>query len=173
MVGRLVNALLYWLSSRRGNASDDGTATIVEKRLTQAEYRDEGNRYEYVVDVEVPGQPAFRTTMRDPTAVKDYFPPRPGQRVRVMVDVKRQKAKFDRSDPGLDPRNALTSRLKKLAAFAQGRVPSVYMSWSSRRSWMGPRSSTVAGAVRSASRLTRASSGDPDLDRIDKQLAGP
>ncbi len=124
MVGRLVTALVDWLSSRRGSASDHGTATIVEKHLTQAESRDEGNRYEYVVEVEVPGKPAFRTTMSDPAAVEGYFPPRPGQSVRVMVDVKRQTAKFDRSDPGLDPRNALAAHLNELAALqAQGRIP--------------------------------------------------
>jgi hypothetical protein len=124
VLDRLVLAFLERLSGRRAGATDDGTATIVEKRLAQAEYRDEGNRYEYVVDVEVPGKPAFRTTMRDPTAVRGYFPPRPGQRVRVMVDVKRQKAKFDRGDPGLDPRNALAAHLRELGALKeQGRIP--------------------------------------------------
>jgi hypothetical protein len=120
----LVLAFLEWLSGRRGSGTDDGMATVVEKRLTQAEYRDEGNRYEYVVDVEIPGKPSFRTTMRDPAAVRGYFPPGPGQRVRVMVDVKRQKAKFDRSDPGLDPRNGLAAHLKELGALKeQGRIP--------------------------------------------------
>jgi hypothetical protein len=124
VLDRLVIGLMDRLSNRRGKSWEDGTVTIVEKHVTQAEAGDAGNRHKYVVDVEVPGKPPFRTTMRDPTAVRNYFPPRPGQTVRAMVDVKRQKAKFDKSDPGLDPKNGATVRLRELAALKdQGRIP--------------------------------------------------
>lgn len=52
-----------------------------------------------------------------------FVPPRPGEVVRVKVDVKRQKARFDRRDPGLDPNDAIPARLQELATLrAQGRI---------------------------------------------------
>ena len=56
--------------------------------------------------MEVPGKPPFRTEMRSPLTLPDKFlAPRPGQVVPVKVNVKRQKAKFDRGDPHI-ARNA-------------------------------------------------------------------
>lgn len=43
--------------------------------------------------------------------------------MRVKVDVKRQKAKFDRTDPRLDPNDAVPARLQELATLrTQGRI---------------------------------------------------
>jgi hypothetical protein len=102
---------------------ENGTARIVERRCTQAATSDARARYKYVVDVEVPGKPRFHATMSDRFMTGRFVPPRPGQVVQVKVDVERQKAKFDKSDPGLDPRNAAAARLQELAELkAQGRL---------------------------------------------------
>jgi hypothetical protein len=83
-----------------GSSWEDGTATIVEARVTSVETSESPASHEYVADVEVPGKPPFRTTMKDPSfAVVNFLSPRPGQVMQAKIDVKRQKAKFDKSDP--------------------------------------------------------------------------
>jgi hypothetical protein len=109
-----------------GGTWADGTATILEKRVARAAGNDYGTKYKYVVDVEVPGTPPFRTTMGDPFFLnpQTFFAPRPGQQVRVKVDAKRHKVRFDKSDPGLDPRHGLRALLQDLeASKEQGRIP--------------------------------------------------
>jgi hypothetical protein len=108
-----------------GRSWEKGTATIIEKHVARAEQADSGTKYKYVVDIEVPGSPRFRTTMKDPASVTSrYLAPAPGQVVSVKVDTKREKAKFDTSDPGLSTAAGTKARLEQLAALKeQGRIP--------------------------------------------------
>jgi hypothetical protein len=82
--------------------------TIVErKKLILGTDHGSGNtpRYKFVVDVEVPGKPPFRTTLKSPVMTTDqsslwgnkFIPPRPGQVVPVQADPESGKAKWDRS----------------------------------------------------------------------------
>ena len=65
---------------------------------------------------------APRSGIRPPSATSSRLGP--GRTCGSKVNVKRQKAGFDKSDPGLDPKNAVAERLKDLAALKeQGRVP--------------------------------------------------
>jgi hypothetical protein len=82
----------------------DGEATIIDRRVTKTHTGASGLSYsdhEYVADVRVPGAAVFRTVIEDPDIQMDWLPPEAGQVVRVHVDLKRQKAKFDRDDPHL------------------------------------------------------------------------
>ena len=76
-------------------------ATIVEKRklLTTSETNGfQKARFKFVLDVEVPGKPSFRTTLKSPSLMPDKFVnPALGQIVPVKADAERQKAKWDRS----------------------------------------------------------------------------
>src|SRR3954469_18681549 len=90
----------------------DGEATIVDSRITKTHTGESGFSYsdrEFVADVRVPGAPAFRTVLEEPNIQMDWAPPHPGQVVRVHVDLKRQKAKFDKDDPGLSAKRKLKS----------------------------------------------------------------
>ena len=91
-----------------GRSWEPGNATIVErKKLILGTDHGSGNppRYKFVVDVEVPGKPPFRTTMKSPMMTTDqsslwgnkFIPPHPGQVVPVKADVEGKKAKWDRS----------------------------------------------------------------------------
>jgi hypothetical protein len=82
--------------------------TIVErKKLILGTDHGSGNtpRYKFVVDVEVPDKPPFRTTMKSPVITTDqsslwgnkFIPPHPGQVVPVQADPESRKAKWDRS----------------------------------------------------------------------------
>jgi hypothetical protein len=86
---------------------ESGTATIVErKKMILGTDHGSGNppRYKFVVDVEVPGKPPFRTTMKSPLMTTDqsslwgnkFIPPHPGQVVPVKADPEGKKAKWDR-----------------------------------------------------------------------------
>ena len=82
----------------------DGKATIVDVHITKTRTGESGFSYsdrEYVADVHVPGAPVFRTVLEEPHIQMDWAIPNTGQVVLVHVDVKRQKAKFNRDDPAL------------------------------------------------------------------------
>jgi hypothetical protein len=82
----------------------DGEATIVDRTVTKTHLRSTGSTYsdhKYVADVRVPGAPEFRTVIADPKIPVDWAQPYAGQVVRVQVDLKKQKARFDKDDPQL------------------------------------------------------------------------
>jgi putative oligomerization/nucleic acid binding protein len=91
-----------------GRNWEPAKATIIEKKkMILGTDHGSGNppRYKFVVDVEVPGKPPFRTTMKSPLVTTDqsslwgnkFIPPAPGQVVSVRADSERRKAKWDRS----------------------------------------------------------------------------
>src|SRR2546423_10207503 len=111
-----------------GRSWEPGKATIVEKKkMILGTDHGSGNppRYKFVVDVEVPGKPPFRTTMKSPLVTTDqsslrgnkFIPPAPGQVVPVKVDAARQKAKWDRS------KEANAATLQGLLAQHQAAAP--------------------------------------------------
>lgn len=84
-----------------GRSWESGTATIVESHKMREGEFGHTSQYRFLAEVQVPGKPSFRARMRSPLMLPDRFlAPRPGQVVAVKVNVKRQKAKFDRSGPG-------------------------------------------------------------------------
>jgi hypothetical protein len=91
-----------------GRDWEPAKATIGErKKLILGTDHGSGNppRYKFVVDVEVPGKPPFRTTMKSPLMTTDqsslrgnkFIPPHPGQVIPVKADPESGKAKWDRS----------------------------------------------------------------------------
>lgn len=88
-----------------GGSWEPGTATIIERRKVREGEFGHTSQYRFVADVQVPGKPPFRATMRSPLMLPDRFlAPSAGQVVNVTANVKRQKAKFDRSGPGATPK---------------------------------------------------------------------
>jgi hypothetical protein len=81
-----------------GRDWEPAKATIVEKHAMLLGSGDNHTRFKFVVDVEIPGKPPFRTKMKSPSWMPDkFFAPFPGQVVPVLADAKREKAKWDRS----------------------------------------------------------------------------
>ena len=58
-------------------------------------------RHEFIVDVRKADGSAFRTTVAEPRSGK-IVPPKIGATVRVEVDRKTQKVRFDESDPSIN-----------------------------------------------------------------------
>ena len=104
-----------------GGSWESGTATIVERHVVREGEFGHTSQYKFVADVEVPGKQPFRTGMRSPRTLPDKFlAPQVGQVVPVKVNVKRQKAKFDRGEP--NARN-LAPVLQKYANERQAAPP--------------------------------------------------
>lgn len=87
----------------------DGVATIVDRRLIHkstepemGEFAGQGvEAFEFIADVEADdGSAHFRATMKEPFNAITFSAPEVGQRVKVKLHAKDQKAKFDRSDEG-------------------------------------------------------------------------
>ena len=62
------------------------------------------------------GAPPFRTEVPHPGMDGDFRGPSLGQTCKMLCDVKKQKAKFDTSDPSLSRRNHLRARAQQLQA---------------------------------------------------------
>ena len=61
-----------------------------------------GERRKWIMDIQPDsGEPAFRTEVHEPDLDGDFHAPYGGQTCRMHCDVKKQKAKFDTSDPAL------------------------------------------------------------------------
>lgn len=100
-----------------GRGWEPGSATIVERHAKLRGDVGHSPQYRFVADVAVPGTSPFRAKLRSPLWLPDRFlAPQPGQVVRVKADAKRQKAKFDLSDPWLQRNRG------NLAAMLQGFV---------------------------------------------------
>jgi hypothetical protein len=85
----------------RSRSWEPAKATIVERHKLLFSSQTDGfqkSRFKFVLEVEVPGKPPFRTTLKSPSWLPDKFiNPAPGQIVPVKADAERQKAKWDRS----------------------------------------------------------------------------
>jgi hypothetical protein len=73
-----------------------------------------GERRKWIMDIQPDsGEPAFRTEVHEPDLDGDFHAPYGGQSCRMHCDVKKQKAKFDTSDPTLS-RKARRQQEKQL-----------------------------------------------------------
>jgi hypothetical protein len=73
------------------------TATIVAKKFKEGGER--SGVWEYVADVTPDGGSVFRTTLKQPPLMSHVVRLQEGEIVRVLADVKGERAKFERSDP--------------------------------------------------------------------------
>ena len=87
----------------------DGVATIVDRRLISkttepdmGEFAGQGvEQFEFIADVRSDdGADHFRAQLKEPFNAITFKAPMVGQRVRVKIHPKDQKAKFDRRDDG-------------------------------------------------------------------------
>ena len=106
-----------------GRDWEPGTATIVAKKFKES--GDRSGVWEYVADVTVGSGPVFRTTLKQPALMSHVVWLQEGERVPVLADVKRQKAKFDRSDPRVNgkARRAQQDAFDQALAGAPGTPP--------------------------------------------------
>jgi hypothetical protein len=80
-----------------GRDWEPATAKIVAKKFKEGGER--SGVWEYVADVTLASGSVFRTKLTQPPFMSHVVWLHEGEVVPVLVDVKRQKAKFDRSDP--------------------------------------------------------------------------
>jgi hypothetical protein len=81
-----------------GRNWESAKGTIVERKASVLGSGDGHTRFKFVVDVEIPGKPGFRTKMKSPSWMPDkFFAPSPGQVVPLLADAEHEKAKWDRS----------------------------------------------------------------------------
>jgi hypothetical protein len=80
-----------------GHNWEPATAKIVAKKFKEGGER--SGAYEYVADVSPATGAPFRTRLKQPPLMSHVVRLAEGDVVAVLADVKRQDAKFDRSDP--------------------------------------------------------------------------
>jgi len=74
---------------------------------------------EFVADVQPVDGPVFRATIQEPDLATDFWPPDPGDVVKVLVDPKSQKVKFDKSDPKISYKAHKRAEQERFEAEAQ------------------------------------------------------
>jgi hypothetical protein len=82
-----------------GRDWESAEATILASRIKSTTGDGMVSTREFVAEVRPASSAPFRTTLDTPGIATDFWPPDVGAVVSVKVDVKRQKAKFDKSDP--------------------------------------------------------------------------
>jgi hypothetical protein len=80
-----------------GRGWEPATAKIVAKKFQRSD--DAAGTWEYVADVSPSSGSPFRAKLKQPPFMSHVVTFNEGDVVPVLVDVGRQKAKFDRSDP--------------------------------------------------------------------------
>jgi hypothetical protein len=92
---------------------------IVAKQVKKTSGDGSVTIYEYAADVRTAAGAPFRATIQEPGISTNFWSPRVGDEVSVLVDAKRGKAKFDKDDPRLDTRARLTATKAAFEATAQ------------------------------------------------------
>ena len=87
-----------------GRNWEPATAKIVAKKFKES--TETAGTYEYVADVTPSSGAPFRTELKQPPLMSHVVRLQEGEVVPVLVDVRRQKAKFDRSDPKINGKGA-------------------------------------------------------------------
>jgi hypothetical protein len=82
-----------------GGDWESAEATILASRVKTTTGDGLVSIHEFVAEVRPASAPPFRTTLDEPRIATDFWPPDVGAVVGVKVNVKRQKAKFDKADP--------------------------------------------------------------------------
>jgi len=80
-----------------GSKWEPATATIVAKKFHESS--DTTGTWEYVADVTTASGATFRARLKQPMLMSHVVRLQVGAVVNVLADVKRQHAKFDKSDP--------------------------------------------------------------------------
>ena len=80
-----------------GGSWEPATARIVAKKFKES--GDRSGVWEYVADVTAASGEVFRARLRQPPFMSHVVNLAEGAVVSVLADVRRQRAKFDRSDP--------------------------------------------------------------------------
>jgi hypothetical protein len=75
--------------------------TIIDRRQKGNSQDNQSADLQFIVEVRPTGGEPFRVELGMPGLFGDFIPPSPGQVVKMEVDVAKQKAKFDTSDPGV------------------------------------------------------------------------
>lgn len=84
-----------------GRRREVAEATILSSRVTGRTSTGYSVAWEFVVEVRPVNGPPFRTVVQSPRITTTFLPPTDGATVNVTVDARRQKARFDTSDPRL------------------------------------------------------------------------
>jgi hypothetical protein len=82
-----------------GRGWESAQATILASRIKSTTGDGMVSIREFVAEVRPATAPPFRTTLQEPKIAMNFRPPDVGVVVGVLVDVKGQRAKFDKSDP--------------------------------------------------------------------------
>ena len=80
-----------------GRSWQPATAKIVAKKFKES--TETAGVYEYVADITPEAGSPFRAKLSQPHLMNHVVRLEEGEVVRALADAKRQKAKFDRSDP--------------------------------------------------------------------------
>lgn len=98
-------------------------AKIVDKRLKSASGDGSGGTYEFVGDVQTADGPVFRATIQEPDIATDFWAPERGDVIKVLVDPKSHKVKFDKSDPKISYKAYTRAEKERFDAEAQATPP--------------------------------------------------
>jgi hypothetical protein len=82
-----------------GHSWEPGTATIVAVHIKSTTGDGMVSRREYAADVVLGERAPTRVLLQEPMFTTNFWPPDVGDVVRVDVDLKSGKVKFDKSDP--------------------------------------------------------------------------
>src|SRR3954463_2774116 len=82
-----------------GHDWEPAQATIVATHIKSTSGDGTTDTREFAADVVPASGIPFRALIQEPTIATDFWPPSVGDVLKVHADVKRQKAKFDKSDP--------------------------------------------------------------------------
>ncbi|MGO9903997.1 MAG: SHOCT domain-containing protein [Solirubrobacteraceae bacterium] len=100
-------------------------AKIVDKRLKSASGGGVGGTYEFVADVQPADGPVFRATIQEPDIATDFWAPERGDVIKVLIDPKSHKVKFDKSDPKISYKAHRRAAQERFDAEARATPPSV------------------------------------------------
>jgi hypothetical protein len=100
-----------------GHNWEPATATIVAKKFKEGGER--SGVWEYVADISPASGGPFRTTLKQPPLMSHVVRLAVGDVVTILADVKRQDAKFDRSDPKVSGKDKPSDKDAFKAALAQ------------------------------------------------------
>jgi hypothetical protein len=86
-----------------GGRWDPGEATVIASHVARTS-SDGGIDRDFVADVRTTAGDVFRAKIETPTIATDFWDPKPGDVVKVLVHPKSRKVKFDKADPSISAR---------------------------------------------------------------------
>jgi hypothetical protein len=92
-----------------GRGWESAQATILASRIKSTTGDGMVSIREFVAEVRPAAGEPFRTTLQEPHIATNFWAPDVGAVVGVLVDVKRRRAKFDKSDPSLSAKGRMAA----------------------------------------------------------------